>query len=106
LRSPSSASHLHLPLRGTVSTAAATGLAPAIGMEAVAGAAAMLGTTAGVAVIGTAIAASAARAGVGADGAGAALWGPGVNIYVIPRRCWSPRWGWVRCRYGYYPWGY
>ena len=99
MRSPSSASHLHLPLRGTVSTAAATGMA------AVAGAAAMLGPAAGVAVIGTAIAASAARAGVGADGAGAAWWGPGVNIYV-PRRCWSPRWGWVPCRYGYYPWGY
>jgi hypothetical protein len=60
-------------------------MAAAIGMEAVAG---------------------AARAGVGADGAGAAWWGLCVNIYVIPRRFWSPRWGWVPCRYGYYPWGY
>jgi hypothetical protein len=37
-------------------------------------------------------------------------WGPAVGIYIGPgwygRRCWSPRWGYVPCRYGYGYWGY
>jgi hypothetical protein len=32
-------------------------------------------------------------------------WGPGVGIYVGPgyygRRCWSPAYGWVPCRWRY-----
>ena len=29
------------------------------------------------------------------------VWAPGVGIYVGPRRCWQPGWGYVPCRYRY-----